>query len=87
MLLTAHSLKMEGQPAAGTGGGGAAGAANRGDVKSISVGRVTVAFGTANGSDAANMGGAYEEAYYLRTVYGQRFLALMRLNFLPVAAV
>lgn len=86
-LLTAHTLKMEGQPAASAGGGVAAGGTGRGDVTSITVGRVSVDFGAVGGAENANAVGAYDDAYYLRSVYGQRFLALMRSNFFPIAAV
>lgn len=80
MLLAAHKLATEGEPARSSGNGG--GGSTSGAVKRMKVGDVEVeyaGFGSGSGSGAASG--------FASSVYGQRYLALMRLNFPGIVAV
>lgn len=78
MYLTAHLLAMEGEPGRTTTGNGVA---VSGPVKRRKVGDVETEFAGAS----ASAGGS--RSIYAQTLYGQRYLALLRLNFPPVAVV
>jgi hypothetical protein len=79
MLLTAHMLTMEGEPARTNTGNGVG---SSGAVKRRKVGDVETEFaGFGTGADGSAATG------YASTVYGQEFAALMRKNFPAIAAV
>ena len=74
LYLTAHLLAVEGWLAgAGAGGGGAA---VTGTIKRRKVGDVEVEFAGVSGGS----GGSDLLAQYMGTIWGQRYVALMRLN-------
>ncbi|NTS31270.1 DUF4054 domain-containing protein [Phyllobacterium sp. BT25] len=79
MLLAAHKLAMEGEPQRSK-GGGVGGGTISGAVKRMKVGDVEVEYAGVGG--AAGITGGYASS-----VYGQRYLALMRLSFGGVVAV
>lgn len=80
LYLTAHLLASEGEPARSAGGG--VGGSTSGAVKRMKVGDVEVEYaGLGSGS------GSGTTSEYASTVYGRRFLQLMRLNFPGVVAV
>jgi hypothetical protein len=79
MLLAAHNLTMEGEPARTTSGQGSAGT---GTVKRRKVGDVEVEFATPASSSDSSVGNGFAS-----TTYGQQYLALMRLNFPAALAV
>lgn len=73
LYLTAHLLAVEGWLSGGAGGGGAA---VTGTVKRRKVGDVEVEFAGVSGGS----GGSGLLAQYNGTIWGQRYVALMRLN-------
>lgn len=79
MLLTAHTLTMEGEPGRSSTGQGAAGT---GQVVQDSVGDVSTTYGKASITTAS-----FGQASYASTEYGQQFLLLMRKNFAGPLAV
>lgn len=78
LYLAAHLLAMEGEPGRTTTGNGVA---VSGPVKRRKVGDVETEFTGA----ASSAGGS--TPIYAQTLYGQRYLNLLRLNFPPVAVV
>lgn len=80
MLLVCHWLTVEGELGRSNGGGGAAGL---GAIKRRRVGDVETEFAGFGSSS----GGGANASEYGSTVYGLRFLELMRLNFPAVAVV
>lgn len=78
MLLAAHKLAMEGEPQRSKGGNGGGGTIS-GAVKRMKVGDVEVEYAGVSGSAGSGGLGA--------SVYGQRYLALIRLSFGGVVAV
>jgi hypothetical protein len=79
MLLAAHKLTMEGEPGRTVSGQGSAGT---GVVKRRKVGDVETEFSTPGASSGGSVGNGFAA-----TVYGQQYLALMRLNFPAALAV
>lgn len=77
MLLAAHKLTLEGEPARSVSGIGAAGT---GQIKRDKVGDVETEFAT-------NAMSVNDRLGYSRTSYGKEFEALMRKNFPATAAV
>ncbi|MBG6211685.1 hypothetical protein IWQ49_006376 [Labrenzia sp. EL_126] len=77
MLLAAHKLTLEGEPARSASGIGAAGT---GQIKRDKVGDVETEFAT-------NAMSANDRLGYSRTSYGQDFQTLMRKNFPATVAV
>ena len=86
LLLTAHNLSMEGEPARSKSlaKGGAVQNAQSGPVTSFKDGDVAVTFG-GTGSGASGTGSA--EIEFGKTSYGARYLVLMRKNFPTAFAV
>lgn len=72
MLLTAHNLTLEGEPARTVSGSASAGT---GSVKRVRVGDVETEFASPGASSGVSMG------IYGSTTYGQQYLALLRMNF------
>jgi len=74
MLLAAHKLASEGEPARSSGNGG--GGSTSGAVKRLKVGDVEVEYAGLTGTSGSGAASGFST-----TVYGQQYLALLRLNF------
>lgn len=79
MLLAAHTLTLEGEPARTTTGKSSAGT---GAIKRRKVGDVEVEFATPGGSSGGSVGNGFAS-----TTYGIEYMRLMRLNFPTAIAV
>lgn len=85
MLLVAHMLTLEGEPARSSGGGGSGGGASMGPVQRRKVGDVEVTFANPYSGSGGGSGGLND--YYSMTAYGRLLLVLIRLNFPAIAVV
>lgn len=80
LYLAAHLLASEGEPARTTSGGSSSG--SNGPIKMMQAGEHKIEYAVSNESIAASFNGGYDT-----TVYGNRYLELLRLNFPPVLTV
>lgn len=88
MLLTAHTLSMEGEPARSKAisNGSNVASVQSGEVTSMKVGDVSVTYsGRSQSSSGNNLGEITKE--YLKTPYGTRYLELMKRSFFPIMVV
>jgi hypothetical protein len=84
LALTAHWLVGQGVLGGIVAAGGGA-VQTAGPVASVKVGDVETTFAKASGGSSGGSSGSLSD--YLTTSYGQRFLALLRRSFPPVAIV
>lgn len=90
MLLAAHRLALEGEPArsiAIAGGGNGGSGSTTGAVKRRRVGDVETEFQGAGSSSGGAGGSSSGYAYYQRSTYGQQFWLLLQKNFPAIEAV
>lgn len=88
ILLACHRLALAGEPARTLAGSSGSASATLGDVQSISVGQVSVSYGSRSAAGAGSISASDPVLReYLRTTYGVQYWEILTKNFYPVMAI